>query len=153
MAKRTVKSITGEVSYEFFERMAHRMDFSYSRYGNFRRNYNGMYTEEFLKDATKTLRRLVARWKGKGTSAKGNAVMFCLERLLFYLDGGWTRKGKVDRGNTEYLADAANGLMIESACPQVPDADFKSNDDGKTPGFSGFSERELRDFCKEGDDD
>ncbi len=146
--KKEIKSVTEQISYDFVSRMAARMDVSFFRYGNFRRNYRGQYSPEFLSDVADMLGQLVHKWKGKGTSANGNAIMFCLERVLWYIAGGRTREGRVEAGNTEYLIDAANGLMIEFACAQVPNAHFKASDGSASPGFSGLSERESKQFGK-----
>ncbi len=146
-----ITSLTNQATFSFFQAMADRMDFSYERYGDYRCNYKGEYDEEFLKDVIRALRKLVTKWKWKGTSARGNAVIFCIERLLFYLAGGNT-KGPVERGNSEFLIDAANALMIEFTRPQIPGAEFRGGDDGKSPGFCGFSEREASNFReREGD--
>jgi len=140
----SVKTVTNQIALDFIYRMAARMEFSFHRYGDFRRNYRGQYSSEFLTDVSQSLNDLVSKWKGKGTSANGNAIMFCLERLLWYVGGARTKAGLVEPGNTEYLIDAANGLMIEYDSPQVPGAHFKSTDESMSPGFSGLSELEAR---------
>ena len=43
------------------------------------------------------------------------------------------RKYKLD-GNTEWLIDAANFLMIEFMYPRHPDAHFRSTDTNESPG-------------------
>jgi len=85
------------------------------------------------------------RWNNlSSTSANGNAMIFILRRMLAYLNG----KAGDPPGNREYLMDAANGLMIEFECPQMPDAYFKATDDQGSTGFAGLSEKEMEDFRK-----
>jgi hypothetical protein len=149
--KRIIKviSFTGETSPRFLKGMAVRMDLSFHKYGRFRVNYDGKYSEEFLKDLGRTLKAFLFRWEGKtasSTTAQGNAVLFTLKRLLTYACGGPTAGGRAEPGNTEYLMDAANGLAIEFACPQVPQAKFLPTDSEGSTGFQGFSEQEMREF-------
>ncbi|HUZ92414.1 MAG TPA: hypothetical protein VNG29_00245 [Candidatus Paceibacterota bacterium] len=144
-----VKTITEQMNFVFLQGMSNRMDVSCFKYGDYKSNYAGTYTEPFRKQLSVSLRKLVVEWKGKGTSANGNAIMFAIERLLLYVDGGKVKDGIVPCGNTEYLMDAANGLMIEFTCPQVPGAAFAATDDNKSPGFSGLSEQEIKDFKAE----
>jgi len=144
-----VRATSKQMTFDFLQGMSNRMDFSFNKYGDYRSNYKGEYTEAFIKAASKAIRKLVVDWKGKGTSAYGNAIMFALERLLLYLDGGKVKDGTVPRGNTEYLMDAANGLMIEFTCPQVPGAKFEYTNETKSPGFSGLSQGEIEDFESE----
>ena len=137
------------MNFEFLQGMVSRMDVSFFKYGEFRGNYRGEYSEEFLRDLEKWLRPFVEKWKGQGTTANGNAIMFALERLLLYVAGGEVKGGTVPRGNTEYLMDFGNGGMIEFTCPQVPAAAFEATDDNKSPGFSGLSAKEADDFKKD----
>ncbi len=48
-----------------------------------------------------------------------------------------------DTGNTEYLIDAANYLMIEFMYPQIPNAYFKSTKSEESAGQVGISIKEL----------
>ncbi|MEK9180166.1 MAG: hypothetical protein AAB897_02030 [Patescibacteria group bacterium] len=146
---RTIKAQTDQMNFEFLQGMVNRMDVSFFKYGEFRGNYRGQYSEEFLRDLAKHLRALVKKWKGGGTTANGNAIMFALERLLLYVAGGEVKGGTVPRGNTEYLMDFDNGGMIEFTCPQVPQATFAATDDDKSPGFSGLSKKEAEEFERE----
>jgi hypothetical protein len=145
--QRTIKSPNKQMDFDFLSGMAARMEVSFYKYGDYGVNYRGgEYSKEFLSGLNKSLRKLVRKWKGQGTTANGNAVMFALERLLLYTAGGKTKSGTVRPGNTEYLMDAANGLMIEFRFPQVPNASFKATDDGKSPGFSGLSSKEREEL-------
>lgn len=139
---------TPEYSQDFLQGMLNRMDMSFFKYGRFGANYKGEYDREFLAALKKTLRKFLNDWDGKTwmrdgqpvrtTTAGGNAILFILRRLDAYLTG----RGDAP-GNTEYLIDAANGLMIEFVCPQVPKAYFKATDVKGSTGFAGISEREM----------
>lgn len=135
-----IRQLTRETSSDFLQYMVNRMDVSFFKYGPTRSNYKGEYSEAFLKDVTDTIGSLLHRWEHRvsvSTSSSGNAIIFILRRLLCYLT-----QYKGSRGNTEYLVDAANGLMIEFKHPQVKGAYFKSTDSDNTPGFSGVSDGE-----------
>src|SRR3990167_6311412 len=114
---------TSESSYDFLQGMVNRVDMSYAKYGAMRKNYAGKYTDEFLQDIIRTLTEFLSRWDGKvaqSTTAGGNALLFTFKRLLAYAKG-FRESGA---GNTEYLIDAANGLMIEFIHPQIEGAKF-----------------------------
>lgn len=148
-SKKIIKviSFTGETSPRFLKGMSVRMDLSFHKYGRFRVNYEGQYTEDFIADLGRTLRAFLVRWEGKtSTSAQGNAILFALKRLVTYTNGGRTAGGHAEPGNTEYLIDAANGLAIEFACPQIARAKFHPTDSDGSTGFAGLSEQEIKEF-------
>ena len=49
-------------------------------------------------------------------------------------------------GNTEFLADIANFAMFEYMYPQHPNGDYKPTDSTESPGISGMSVQELKDY-------
>ncbi len=50
----------------------------------------------------------------------------------------------LETGNTEYLCDAANYLMLEFMYPQKEDAYFKATDSSGSAGISGIFINELK---------
>lgn len=51
------------------------------------------------------------------------------------LESAQTRINKyLETGNTEFLIDAANQMMIEFMCPSVPNAFFRATDSDESPG-------------------
>jgi hypothetical protein len=147
--QRLIKSSNQQMDFDFLAGMTARMEVAFYKYGDYSSNYKGTYSSEFLAELNDLLRRLVQKWKGRGTTANGNAVMFVLERLLLYTGGGTTKVGNVEPGNTEYLMDSGNGLMIEFRFPQIHNASFTATDDNKSPGFSGLSDKEAKEFRKD----
>lgn len=63
---------------------------------------------------------------------KIDAIASALKRIQVYRFGD-PEQG-IEKGNTEYLMDAANFMMIEFMRPAHPDAHFKSTDDDGSPG-------------------
>lgn len=51
-----------------------------------------------------------------------------------------------DTGNTEFLVDAANFLMLEFMFPQHEKAHFRSTDSGESTGIVGMSVNEMERF-------
>lgn len=49
-------------------------------------------------------------------------------------------------GNTEYLADAANELMIEFMRSSHPKAHYAPSDSGESPGLIGMSMNEIKGY-------
>ena len=97
-----------------------------------------------MTDLRNTLTKFLRRWDGKvslSTTAGGNAILFTFKRLLAYANG---YKGPA--GNTEYLIDSANGLMIEFMTPQVPGARFEPTDSKGSTGFVGLSDVEAEKY-------
>lgn len=145
MKKIEFEVFTGEHNKDFIHGMLSRMDMSYAKYGSFRRNSRGQYHKDFTDDLKKTLIAFLERWDHPGassTTANGNNMIFLIRRLVAYLCG----KGGDTPGNTEYLMDAANGLMIEFDGPQVPGAHFHSTDEKGSTGFAGISEKEMEKY-------
>lgn len=128
-------SETTEHSISFLQGMIDRMDMSSMKYGPYQQNAKGEYTEEFMKDFVDTFGGFVARWGSKvtsSTSACTNILMFGVIRMLAYVKGY-----KGPRGNREFLMDAANALMMEYDCPQVPGAYFQATDGKGSPETRG----------------
>lgn len=48
-----------------------------------------------------------------------------------------------DTGNTEFLVDAANFLMLEFMFPQHKNAHFRATDSGESAGIVGISVNEM----------
>ena len=145
---RTTYCVTAEVpsesSHDFLQGMVNRVDLSYAKYGAARKNYTGEYSRDFLKDLQSTLTKFLQRWDGKvsqSTTAGGNAILFTFKRLLAYANGF-----KGPAGNTEYLIDSANGLMIEFMTPQIAGARFEPTDSSGSPGFAGLSTVEAEKY-------
>lgn len=110
------------------------MDMSLPKYGPYRRNYTGLQKLAYVKDLSDTLSKFIDRWKNKeATTANVSALSSGLLRLIKYLN----------TGNTEWLMDAANQLMIEFKRPQVKGAGFRATDSGESPGLIGISEGEM----------
>lgn len=108
MFKGLPKSVpSSEFSEEFAQGMADRMAVSFFKYG-------------YVKNAV-----------GKVDFIKSMQM-----RLDLYLLGGIVKGGIVERGNTEYLMDAANFLMMEFMHPSVEGAKFISTDSSGSPGRS-----------------
>lgn len=63
---------------------------------------------------------------------KVDAIKSMQKRLQWYLDGDYSKD--IAPGNTEYLVDCANFLMIEFMHPAHPDAHFKGTDANGSPG-------------------
>ncbi len=63
---------------------------------------------------------------------KYNAIDSAMVRIRLYLNGD-AKKG-IAPGNTEYLVDAANFLMIEKMHPSHENAHFKGTDEDGSPG-------------------
>jgi hypothetical protein len=147
-----IKTTTGQIDEQFLQGMSNRMDVSFYKYGDFSTNYVGKYSKSFLKDLKETIESFLARWEDRvseSTTARGNAILFVLRRMLLYTSGGVVKVGTVTPGNTEYLMDAANGLMIEFHSPQVSKAKFKATDSNKSPGFTGNAENEVNQAAAE----
>lgn len=53
-----------------------------------------------------------------------------------------------ETGNTEYLADAANFLMLEFMYPSIPGAKYTPTDSDGACELAGFSINEIRQFGK-----
>lgn len=53
-----------------------------------------------------------------------------------------------ETGNTEYLADVANFLMVEFMYPQHPNGHYQPTDSDKSPGIVGMSTQEMKEFDK-----
>lgn len=51
-----------------------------------------------------------------------------------------------DTGNTEFLVDAANYLMLEYMYPQHPNAHFRATDSNESAGIVGMSVNEMEWF-------
>lgn len=94
-----------EFSEEFVQGMADRMAVSFFKYG-------------YVKDAV----------------GKDNLIESMRMRLDLYLYGGKTKGGNVNSGNTEYLMDAANFLMMEFMHPSLSNAHFTPTDSSGSPG-------------------
>jgi len=71
----------------------------------------------------------VAKNAGKGV----DEIKSALKRIEKYQD----------TGNTEFLADAANFLMIEFMYPSHPKAHYRPTDHDESPGIHGISIREI----------
>lgn len=52
-------------------------------------------------------------------------------------------------GNTEFLADAANELMIEFMRPRNPKAHYTPSDSDESPGLIGVSVNEAKEYGAE----
>lgn len=145
MSEKLISSKNDQINFDFLAGMAARMDFAFHSYGDFRANYHGRYKRAFLCDLQKTLRPFIKKWKvyKKGTTANGNALVFCLERLVFYACGGETKSGKVRPGSLAFCEDLANGAMIEATMPQIGGAAYHSEGRERSPGFAGESEKEI----------
>lgn len=48
-----------------------------------------------------------------------------------------------ETGNTEWLVDAANFLMLEWKCPQHPEAHFRATNSDESPGLFNTSDRQF----------
>lgn len=146
MTIRELTSTNDQMNMDFLEGMTSRMEAAFYSYGEYRNNYKGRYKKAFLKDLEEHLRAVVDKWKplaAKTTNANCNALISACERLLLYVAGGQTRKGAVPPGNTEYLMDSSNMLMIEFSFPQVPKAKFEASGWDASPGMAGQPEREA----------
>ncbi len=145
MSERTIVSMNDQMNLDFIEGMTNRMETALYSYGEYKANYLGRYNKEFLRDVKAALGGIVKKYKrdNPSTTANCNSVVAAIERLLLYLVGGDTRKGTVKAGNTEYLMDSANQLMIEFSFPQVPKAGFEAGDSSSSPGLVGHPEREA----------
>lgn len=93
-----------EFSEQFVEYMKNRMIISFHRYG-------------FVKDA------MVSK-EDDGPKKVINAIDSALLRITKYQA----------TGNTEWLVDASNLLMMEFMFPQHPNAHFRATDSGESPG-------------------
>ena len=60
-------------------------------------------------------------------------------------------KKYMETGNTEYLCDAANYLMLEFMYPQRNGTYFKATDSDESAGVAGMGIREIERFREEGD--
>jgi hypothetical protein len=96
---------SSEFSEEFAQGMADRMAVSFFKYGY-----------------------------AKNAAGKVDFIKSMQMRLDLYLHGGKTKGGDVGPGNTEYLMDAANFLMMEFMHPSVPGAHFTPTDSSGSPG-------------------
>jgi hypothetical protein len=93
-----------EFSYQFVDYMQNRMLMSHSRYGK-------------VEDA------MVPREDGGP------------QRIIDALDSAHLRMLKyIETGNTEWLVDAANLVMMEFMYPQHKNAHFRATDSGESPG-------------------
>lgn len=63
--------------------------------------------------------------------APGNSLMSAEERIQKYLL----------TGNTEWLLDAANQIIIEHLCPSHPMPYFRATDSDESPGIPGVGDR------------
>jgi hypothetical protein len=147
MSEITLKSTNDQSNLDFHLGMVARMETAFHSYGDYTKNYVGTYSNTFRTDVKNAIDPIIEKYKrsgnGNGTTANTNSVVSALERLLLYLVGGRTRGGEVKRGNTEYLMDAANFLMIEYNRPQVPRAKFKASGFDESPGVAGSPEGEA----------
>lgn len=96
---------SSEFSEPFAQGMADRMAVSFFKYG-------------FVKDAV----------------GRTNFIESMKVRLDLYLNGGTVKGVAVPAGNTEYLMDAANFLMMEFMHPSVQGAQFIPTDNTGSPG-------------------
>ena len=147
MSEVTLTSGNDQSNLDFHKGMVARMEAAFYSYGDYRTNCMGRYSKRFLTDIKAAVEPIIEEYKrsGKnhGTTANSNVVVSSLERLLLYLVGGQTRGGEVRAGNTEYLMDAANFLMMEFNQPQIAKAKFVAGDYMDSPGVCGTPEREA----------
>lgn len=148
MSEITTQSANDQSNLDFHKGMVARMETAFHSYGDYTRNCVGTYSNAFRTDVKNAIDPVIEKYKrsgnGNGTTANTNSVVSSLERLLLYLVGGQTRGGKVPRGNTEYLMDAANFLMMEFNRPQVSRAKFKASGYEESPGVAGTPEGEAQ---------
>lgn len=92
------------------------------------------FSEEFI--AGMRQRMIVSYYKygpvTQGFPENVDAMASAMQRLRLYARGD-TEKD-IPAGNSEYLMDAANFLMIEFMRPRHPEAHFKGTDDDGSPG-------------------
>ena len=97
-----------EFSPEFVRAMANRMSVSFHKYG------------------------AVADAMDPGNPRRIDALDSLQQRIDLYVNGD-VEKG-IERGNTEYLIDAANFAMMEFMHPSIEGARFEATDSDGSPG-------------------
>ena len=59
------------------------------------------------------------------------------------------KKKYLETGNTEYLLDMGNYIMLEYMYPFLPNAFFKATGSGESAGISGISIKEVEKYREE----
>jgi hypothetical protein len=111
-----------EVSIKFLRGMCARMCMSFEKYGAVREAY------PHKLDAVGCAFMRLLRYLGP------ERFQTCCKAALEAMPISESSPHRRDRGNTEYLMDASNFLMIEFMHPRHPDAHFKAEDSDASPG-------------------